>query len=151
MTKETLRQFDQDSLGRRLSTLSRLNMLHLGGRLAELEISPAKLPFLMKILASEGIVQEELTNHLRIDRAATARALQHLERQGLVRREDDPSDGRKKRVYPTDKAQRLQPRIIDILANHNAILLAGFDAGEREQFTRLLEKALSNIEQTLAG
>lgn len=145
MILEQLKKFDRNSPGRRLSIIHRLSMNSLSGPLSGIDIGRGKIPFLMKILCSEGIVQEDLTTYLHIDRAATARALQDLEKKGLVYREEDREDRRKKRVYPTDKAKSLQAEIIGILKNHNEVLFKNFEENERLLFMDMLNKIVDNL------
>lgn len=141
--------FDQDSPGRRFSIIHRLSMVYLSGPLSETDISKGKIPYLMKILTSPGIVQEDLSNHLRLDRAATARALQSLEVNGFIHREEDPQDRRRKKVYPTPKAEGLQEEMVEILRAHNEVLLSGLTGEERTQLIRLLDKVIDNLHGTL--
>ncbi|MBI9112760.1 MarR family winged helix-turn-helix transcriptional regulator [Maridesulfovibrio ferrireducens] len=145
MALEQIQKFDQNSPGRRLSIIHRLSMTYLSGPLSQIDIGRGKIPFLMKILCNEGIVQEDLTNYLQIDRAATARALQDLEKKGLVYRKEDREDRRRKLVYPTDKAKSLQTNIIGILKNHNEVLFKDFDEKERLLFMGMLNKMVDNL------
>lgn len=151
MPPKKIVKFEQDSPGRKLSILHRLSSVYLAGPLSELGIARGSLPFLMKILRCEGIIQEDLTRSLCIDRAATARALQNLEKEGLVSREEDPQDRRKKRVYPAAKIKDLQENIIDILQAHNEALFAGFDEEEQLQLLDMLDRMTSNMHTKLHG
>ena len=145
MDKKEIELFHRRSPGRRLGMLHRLNMAYMTGPLSEMGISNGKIGFLMSVLQFEGIVQEELTNKLCIDRAATARALQAMERQGLVRREEDREDRRKKRVYPTEKARALQPELMGLLERHNEALFAGLSPDEQDQFLDMLDRLVGNL------
>lgn len=149
MASESIRTFDQGSPGRRLSIIHRLSMAYLSGPLSELGIARGKIPFLMKILSCEGIVQEDLSTYLCIDRSATARALQQLEDEGLVFREEDRLDRRRKKVYPTSRAKLLQGEFVAILKAHNEILFAGFDDEERRMFMDMLNRVVENLQSEI--
>lgn len=149
MNSEKLLAFDLGSPGRRFSIIQRLSLIYLSGPLSESGISKGKIPYLMKILTSPGIVQEDLTNHLCLDRAATARALLALEENGFVYREEDPTDRRRKKVYPTAKAQSLQGEMVGILKAHNDILLSGLDGAERTLLMSLLDRVIDNLHSGL--
>ncbi|WP_319582559.1 MarR family winged helix-turn-helix transcriptional regulator [uncultured Pseudodesulfovibrio sp.] len=149
MNSEKIMAFDQGSPGRRFSIIQRLSLIYLSGPLSESGISKSKIPYLMKILTSPGIVQEDLTNYLCLDRAATARALQSLENKGFVYREEDTEDRRRKKVYPTSKAERLQGEMVEILDAHNDVLLSGLDSAERTQLMSLLDRVIDNLHQGL--
>ena len=131
--------------------LHRLSMAYMAGPLSEMGISRGKIGFLMSVLQFEGIVQEELTNKLCIDRAATARALQAMEKQGLIRREEDREDRRKKRVYPTEKARALQPVLMGMLDRHNEALFAGLSQDEQDQFLGMLDRLVDNLRGAVEG
>ncbi len=151
MILDLIKQFDQHSPGRRLSIIHRLSMIFLSGSLSQIGISSGKLPFLMNILCSEGIVQEDLTNYLCVDRAATARAVQHLEKDGLVYREEDQHDRRRKKVYPTEKAKHLQDDIVRILKNHNEVLFTGFSEEEQTVFMSMMDRIIENLHNNIGN
>ena len=145
MSKNDMEQFYRQSPGRRLGMLHRLSMAYMTRPLSELGITKGQIGFLMTVLQSEGIVQEELTHSMFIDRAATARALQSLENAGLIRREEDPEDRRRKRVYPTKKAYALRPGLLDMLARHNQALFAGLSPAEQDQCLDMLDRLVGNL------
>lgn len=149
MHSNMIAAFDRESPGRRFSIIQRLSLVSLSGPLSETGLSKGKIPYLMKILNSPGIVQEDLTNHLCLDRASTARALQSLENSGFVSRKEDPRDRRRKNVYPTAKAEALQGELIEILKEHNGVLLAGFTAEEQTLLLSLLDRVIDNLHRNL--
>ena len=151
MDKNEIELFHKRSPGRRLGMLHRLSMAYMAGSLGEMGISKGKIGFLMGALQFEGIVQEELTNKLCIDRAATARALQAMEKQGLIRREEDREDRRKKKVYPTEKARALQPVLMGMLDSHNEALFAGLSRAEQDQFLVMLDRLVDNLRSAIEG
>lgn len=149
MHSDTITAFDRESPGRRFSIIQRLSLIYLSGPMSGTGISKSKIPYLMKILSTPGIVQEDLTNHLCLDRAATARALRSLENNGFVYREEDPQDRRRKNVYPTPKAEGLQGEMVDILKAHNDVLLSGFTGEEQGLLVSLLDRVADNLRRNL--
>jgi len=131
--------------------LHRLSLAYMARPLADMGIGRGKIGFLLSVLQFEGIVQEELTRRLYIDRAATARALQALEEQGLVRREEDTKDRRRKRVFSTGKARALQPKIMDMLSRQNKALFAGLTRAEQDQFLGMLDRLADNLRVVVEG
>lgn len=131
--------------------LHRLSMAYLARPLRELGITRGQIGFLLTVLQHEGIVQEEMSNRMCIDRAATARALLAMETAGLVRREEDREDRRRKRVYPTDKARALLPGFMDMLVRQNAALFSGLSREEREQFLGMLDRLVENMRNAVGG
>ncbi|EGB14719.1 regulatory protein MarR [Pseudodesulfovibrio mercurii] len=143
-TKDVIR-FEQDSPIRRISRLSRLNMNSLAGPISAIGIARGTFPFVMEVLCREGVIQEDLSRLLSIDRAATARALKRLERDGLIERREDPADRRGKHVFPTDRTRDLCGDILGILTQQKEALFNGFDEGERALFLRMLDRVIDNM------
>lgn len=150
MDPEKIRQFEQASPMRMMSRLNRLHQNNLAGRLAAVGIARGSLPFVLEVLCNEGVIQEDISRSLSIDRAATARALLQLEEGGFVVREEDPEDRRRKRVRTTDKTRRLSRSILSILEKQREILFAGFDDREREQLLDMLGRMTENMLEAAA-
>jgi DNA-binding MarR family transcriptional regulator len=73
------------------------------------------------------------------------------EREGLVRRERSPADGRLSYVTLTAAGHALIERSVDELLRHEEALLSGLAAARREDLTALLRVllgSLSNLENT---
>jgi len=145
MNYKSIERFEQESPLRLVSKLNRMTLNSIVGPLADIGIARGLLPFLMEVLRREGAIQEDITRALVIDRAATARALQQLEEAGFVRREEDPEDRRRKRVYATDKARDLREDVMAILRRQKAVLFTGFDEEEQAQFLAMLNRMIGNI------
>lgn len=150
MDPEKIRQFEQASPMRMMSRLNRLHQNNLAGRLAAVGIARGSLPFVLEVLCNEGVIQEDISRSLSIDRAATARALLQLEEGGFVVREEDPEDRRRKRVRTTDKTRRLSRSILSILEKQREILFAGFDDRERAQLLDMLGRMTENMLEAAA-
>lgn len=145
MHYEDIARIEEGSPLRLLSRLNRMNQNALAGPLAGIGIARGTLPFVMEALCREGVNQEEISRSLTIDRAATARALQQLEKDGLVERVEDSRDRRQKRVYATDRSRELSADILAILNRQRETLFAGFDDEERAQFLAMLERMVGNM------
>ena len=62
-----------------------------------------------------------------------------LEEQGYIRREAPAEDGRCRRVYPTEKAEAVYPRIHGVFEDFTEGILAGLSAEEQAELERLTE------------
>ena len=99
-----------------ISILHRQFMVFLKRELQDSGLSPAEFLYLGTLYEQDGITQDELAREHCIDKAATARTLQHMERSGFVERRQDAEDRRAKQVWLTPKAyqyQHLQQEIQD--------------------------------------
>jgi len=145
MDHDTIAQFERTSPLRLLAILNRLNQNSLTGSLAAIGMARGNLPFVMEVLSGEGVIQEDISRSLAIDRAATARALQQLETEGFVERVEDPRDRRQKRVYATERTWAMSADILDILKGRTDLLFSGFDEQEQAQFLSMLDRMIRNM------
>ena len=97
--------------GTYISVLMRQLNLFFSHELSEVEVTASELMYLAQLYAQDGLIQDEMSNKISVDRAATTRTLQAMEKKGLVRREQDENNHRAKRVYLTEKARELESRI----------------------------------------
>lgn len=125
-------------VGRVLTRLARKCQVATGNALQKYNLAAAEEPFLRAVLNNEGFTQEELTAWVGLDKAATARAMRSLEEKGYLIRLQDPRDKRQNRVYPTDKARDVGPRVRRELANINRCLTLGLSQEEGDLFYALL-------------
>ncbi|MBQ9933694.1 MAG: MarR family transcriptional regulator, partial [Ruminiclostridium sp.] len=95
---------------------------------------------------NEGYTQEELTAHVGVDKAATARAVRSLEEKGYVTRIQDPQDKRQNRVYPTESAKEIAPMVRKELYKINLALTKSFTEEESQQIYDLLARMEETFE-----
>ena len=117
----------------------------LGRRAARARLAPHELGLLdylvLARLAEGGLeTQAELVRTLPVDGSDMVAVLANLERLGLVRRQRDPGDARRKVVELTAAGRRRQARYDTLLDRANAELLAPLTSAERAALVRLLSK-----------
>ncbi|MGC8816201.1 MAG: MarR family winged helix-turn-helix transcriptional regulator [Candidatus Hadarchaeum sp.] len=132
------------SIGRLISYLHRLKGSYLHERLGKYGIGSGQVPLLMRLYRGDGINQDHLAHEVNIDKATCTRAIEKLERVGLVRRRTDEADRRAYRVCLTKKAKRLRPTVERTLKDWTKLLLTGFSAEEREKLFEFLERLIAN-------
>lgn len=84
-----------------------------------------------------------LAEALGLPRPSVSRLLRRLERLGWLRREADPADLRRYRLYLTEEGRRALEAARRCLAQALETRLARLTPGEREQLGRLLSVLLS--------
>ena len=94
MSQQEIIQFEQNSPIKKIARIHRLSFNRLTNPLAELGMARGTLPFLMEVLCHDGVIQQDVSRELSIDRAATARSLQQLEESGLITREENENNRR---------------------------------------------------------
>ena len=102
--------------GYHFAILHRLMITLCKREIMDLGIQASHIPFIASLLnRDEPVTQDELSAALVIDKAATARALDQLERRGFVFRMVNPDNRRQKLVTATDKARGIGPTFFSIL------------------------------------
>lgn len=85
--------------------------LFLNRELLDEKLTSSDVLYLALLYEQDGRTQDEMAEAYTVDRAATTRRLQGLEKKGLVRREVDTFDRRIRRVYLTEKAMQYRTAI----------------------------------------
>ena len=128
-----------------ITLLSRKTLVYLSSALAPYGLTAAEEPFYMSLYYVEGITQEELTALVYADKASTARRVKSLEEKGLLRRERDPADRRRNRLYLTEEAKARFAGVHRELLDLDQRLVGTLTPQERET----LERALRTLQKTL--
>ncbi len=132
------------SLGRWIAVLQRQIMVYAARQFEPLGIGAGQFPFLAELFHQDGLNQEELTTRVRVDKAATTRALNRLAAAGYVERFRDPHDARMNRVYLTAKAWSIREQFIAGLEQWSNVLATGMSPAERRQALGLLIRMAAN-------
>ena len=93
------------------------------------DVRPSYGSILVPLFEQDGLRMGELARRSRLSKQTMTTMVRLLERERLVRRERDPSDGRAYRVVLTAKARRFEPVAEQTLADLAALAQEQF--GER--------------------
>lgn len=80
-----------------------------------------------------------------VDKAATKRAVKSLEKKGMLIRRQDENDRRQNKLYLTESAKVLWPKVSDTLQAFNAQITAELD----DKTIELVYYALEKMDLTL--
>ncbi len=114
-------------------------------RIGELGLTLGTWYFLRALWEEDGLSQRELSHRIGTMEPTTVSALNAMERLGLVRRERDPHDKRRRRVFLTDHGRSLKDEALGLLDELDRQALAGFSKAEAEQLHGLLGGVLRNL------
>ncbi len=92
-------------LGSLISAISRAHLAYLFNEIEKLGITGSQYRFLGAIIREEGIIQEELANNIHLNESTITRTLKKLEDAGMVHREVDENNRRKKIITVTEKGR----------------------------------------------
>ena len=126
--------------GTYISVLMRQLNLFFGHELSDVEITASELMYLSQLYNRDGLTQEEMAAVITVDKAATIRTIQGMEKKGLVRREAHEENYRAKRVYLTDKAKNAEPRIRELQKKWVDFITQDMTQKEAEVFAAQLKK-----------
>ena len=93
-----------ESLGFHCQLTFKVFLRSVERRLKGTGVSPAQYLALAHLIASGPLSQTDLVDRLSITKATGVRLVDRMERDGWVRRQPSPEDGRVKFVAPTKKA-----------------------------------------------
>ena len=139
------------TIGRMITLLARKSQTYLAGALSKYDLTAAEQPFFMAIQNHKGATQEELTEIVCVDKAATARAVKSLESKGFLTRVQDEQDRRQNRVYPTEKARQMADTVKSELLCFNDHLTRGIDPQSLELVYQALLKMEENFNDISGG
>ena len=139
-----------DQAGKHMAVLSRQFYLFVSHELSETELTAPEMFYLVQLYIRGGLTQEEMSSELCVDKAATTRTIQAMEKKGLVRRECDMTDKRAKKVYLTEKAYAYQDRIRLILQKWEDCITQDMTEQEAVIFTRQLQQMASRARKITA-
>jgi MarR family transcriptional regulator for hemolysin len=95
--------------------------------------------------AEQPATMSELSKRVRVQWPTLVRVIDGMERDGLIRREANPADGRSWLVYLTDHGVEVMHRIQPTLDQERARILAGLNDKELEACTELLTRIFEDM------
>ncbi|WP_025024410.1 MarR family winged helix-turn-helix transcriptional regulator [Companilactobacillus nodensis] len=111
----------------------------------EVDLTRGQYLYLVRICENPGIILEQLANLIKVDKTTAARAVQKLERNGMIERRSDVTNKKIRLIFPTNKGKNVYPFIIRENEYSNSIALKGLSESEQKQLGELLQKVESNI------
>ena len=137
-----------------LSTPGHLISLAARGfaRLSEARLKPlgfgvGHLPVLVALQEGLADTQRDLARFAKIEQPSMAQLLARMERDGLILRTPDATDGRSSRIALTGVAQTRLPAACEALLKGNREALSGFTDEEAAQLVNLLSRVIANLDR----
>jgi DNA-binding MarR family transcriptional regulator len=140
----TVMEFSKtQSAGYLINHVARIFARGLTARIKPLGLTTGTFPALLELWDTDGLTQKQLVERLDIEQATMANTLARMERDGLILRKKDVSDGRVQRIWLTEQARGLRDSAILAAIEENAGELSGLTADERAQFVTLMQKIIA--------
>ncbi|WP_068965826.1 MarR family transcriptional regulator [Desulfosporosinus sp. BG] len=135
---------NEGSIVRCISILYRYGQSYIAKRLEYLNIGSGQYVFLMTLFRKGGISQEELSNHLKIDKGTTAKAIKKLEEEGYLVRNPDLRDKRAYKISLTPKALEVIPAIQAAAKDWENLITSGLSEEESSRVEQILQRMAEN-------
>ena len=135
---------NEPTILRFISILYRYSHMHIARRLQPYGLASGQHPFLLAICRHPGFSQDQLSEHLVIDKGTTAKAVKALEKGGWIERRVDAADRRVYRLFATKQGQELGNRLDDILRQWQEVLFADFTPTEKQEAFDLVKRMAEN-------
>src|SRR6266545_2360747 len=134
-----------DNLGYLVNRTARLIAQMHSRRLQRHGVALAQWAILLFLYAEDGQTQRELSRVVAIEPPTVARTIDRMVRDGLVRREPDPRDGRATRIRLTERAIALRDRLATESMAANEFAARVLSAEELETLTSLLRRVIEGL------
>ena len=135
------------SAGYLANHMARIFARGLTARIKPLGLTTGTFPALLELWETDGLTQKQLVERLGIEQATMAKTLARMERDGLIRRAQDETDGRVQRVWLTDRACGLREPALKAAMEENTEALAELSENEQHQFILLMQKVIATRKQ----
>lgn len=112
----------------------------------QIDLARGQYLYVVRIYEHPGIISEQLSNLIKVDRTTIARAVKNLEKNGFIERKSDPTNKKIKRLYVTQKGKEIYPFIIRENQFSNREALKGFSEKEAQQVHAYLVRIRQNID-----
>ena len=136
--KEILREIGM--IARALDSISNIEF-------KEYDLTKGQYLYLVRICENPGIIQEKLSEIIKVDRTTAARAIKKLEMNGFIEKKADLQNKKIKKLFPTEKGKKVFPFIKRENDHSNKIALAELSDSEIEIMFNLLHSVRKNIEK----
>jgi DNA-binding MarR family transcriptional regulator len=134
-----------DNLGYLVNRAARLMAQMFSQRLRRHDVALAQWAILLFLYARDGQTQRELSRVVAIEPPTVARTIDRMVRDGLVRREPHPHDGRATRILLTPRALALREELAAESLAGNRFAARVLSAEELETLKTLLRRLIDGL------
>jgi MarR family transcriptional regulator, organic hydroperoxide resistance regulator len=133
------------STGYRIKLLSQLLYRKFSDRLEPFGLTPFHWLVLCCLWQEDGIPTSYIGEKLQQVGGTLTGVLDRMEERGFVRRERDRQDRRICRIWLTEAGKELEDVLPQLVADLHEATWAGVSPADREQFSQVLNQAISNL------
>lgn len=134
-----------DNLGYLVNRAARLIAGLFSRRLQRHGVQLGQWAILLFLYAKDGQTQRELSRVVAIEPPTVARTIDRMVRDGLVRREPHPRDGRATRIRLTPRAVALRDSLVAESMAANEFVARSLSSEERQTLKSLLRRVIEGL------
>ena len=136
-----------DSIMKYISRIHRCFRQWQSDKMNDQGINGVQQNYLFHIAHQPGISQEQLSDHIMVNKSNVARQLSTLENEGWITRQTSAQDKRVYEVYPTDKTKEMMPEIMNLMKQWNTLITEDLTDEEKELLFKLMPKITKKARQ----
>jgi DNA-binding MarR family transcriptional regulator len=107
------------------------------------EVRPSYGSVLLPLFEEDGLRMGELARRARLSKQAMTELVPRLERDGLVERRTDPSDGRASLIYLTPRSRAFEPVAAAVLGELDGLVRSRLDPERVEELKGALRELIA--------
>lgn len=146
-TKYILKEFIMAEILREIGMIARALDSISNIEFKEYDLTKGQYLYLVRIYENPGIIQEKLSDMIKVDRTTVSRALKKLEVNGFIEKKADKTNKKINKLFPTEKGENTYHFIKREHDYSNTVALEGFSEEETEIISNLLQRVRKNIEK----
>ena len=114
-------------------------------KMKDIELTSVQSDAIIAALRNLGITAAQLKEHLLLSQSTVAGIIARFESKGFIEKITDKDDARKSMLMPTEEGLLLEEALKEIAMETQQFLVEGMSEEEQEEFARLLQIALDNM------
>ena len=132
-------------LGTLIHDLARLRQKKMDFMLKPIKITPSQATLITLIAESSGNIQSYFAEKMGVGRAPIGELIDRLEKSQLIERKVDKNDRRIRKIYLTEKGEKIGQSIAKITEESNKNMLADLSFNDAEHTSRTIKKLINNL------
>jgi DNA-binding MarR family transcriptional regulator len=138
-----------ESMGYQVNLLARLLAQLLSRHVVPYGVAPGQFAQLLALYDEDGQTPAQLCAAVGIEPGTMTKTLQRMERDRLIERRPDSTDGRRVRIHLTDRARQLELTLKAIVVDLNERVLGELSPRQQASFMRALRRLIESTEAQL--
>lgn len=114
-------------------------------KMEDIDLTSVQSDAMIATLREPGITASQMKEQLQLSQSTVAGIIARLENKGLIAKTADREDGRKAMLTPTEQGRLLEGPLKEVAVETHQALVDGMSEAEQEEFMRLLQIALDNM------